>query len=89
MTIACGCAPSFITLVIFRAFQGLGAALCAASAWSYIYKIHKREWERSNILRSVAITTCLGLAVGNVIGGILISSAYLRTAGFAYSLLIV
>lgn len=72
-SLACGLAPNAAALIGFRAFQGLGAAALVPQVLSLI----QRNFSGAARLRATSLYTAViagGAAVGQVLGGLLVSA---------------
>jgi EmrB/QacA subfamily drug resistance transporter len=66
----CGAAPNAVTLVLFRALQGLGAAMLMAMGPAIIARTFP-PGERGRALGTNAVSVSIGLSVGPALGGLL------------------
>jgi MFS family permease len=69
-TLADGFANSFVQLAIFRALQGMGAAMTVPSAVGIISSYYVRE-ERNRALYIFAAAGAVGFCIGLIFGGFL------------------
>ncbi|MGH3415619.1 MAG: MFS transporter, partial [Actinocrinis sp.] len=72
-SLACGLAPTSGTLIAFRALQGVGAAAMVPQVLSII----QRNFDGPGRLRATSLYTAViagGAAVGQVVGGLLVSA---------------
>jgi EmrB/QacA subfamily drug resistance transporter len=77
----CGLAPSLAALVILRAFQAVGAGLSMSLVPSIITAVFPPH-ERGRALGINAMVVALGLAIGPVLGGLLVDSVGWRAIFF-------
>jgi len=70
-SLACGLAGSETTLIVFRAIQGLGAAITAPAALSIVTTIFPEGRERNAALGIWGALAGMGAAVGLLVGGLL------------------
>ncbi len=66
-----GLAPSLLTLVIFRAIQGIGAAMTTVTAFAIFIAIFPEGKERNKAFGVVIAVLSGGFAAGSVAGGFL------------------
>jgi MFS family permease len=66
----CAITPSALVLIICRAFQGAGAAMCLGVSIAMLTSIFPQE-ARGRILGISAASIYIGLSIGPVIGGII------------------
>lgn len=69
----CGAAPDLMTLIVARAFQGLGGALIMAVSPALLTSAFPAH-ERGRALGFNAVTVSLGVSVGPTLGGLITSS---------------
>ncbi|WP_157506481.1 MFS transporter [Ktedonobacter racemifer] len=69
----CGAAPNLTTLIIARAFQGLGGALIMAVSPALLTSAFPAS-ERGRALGFNAVTVSLGVSVGPTLGGLITST---------------
>jgi EmrB/QacA subfamily drug resistance transporter len=77
-SLACGLAPNIGGLIAFRAVQGVGAAAMVPQVLSII----QRNFDSQSRLRATSLYTAViagGAAVGQVIGGLLVSANLFNT----------
>jgi EmrB/QacA subfamily drug resistance transporter len=72
-SILCGASATGLQLIIFRATQGVGAALIAANSPAIVTESFQ-SWERGKALGINAMAVYAGLMTGPVIGGILVQN---------------
>ena len=70
-SVLCGASGTGLQLIIFRAAQGVGAALIAANSPAIVTESFQ-SWERGKALGINAMAVYAGLMTGPVIGGILV-----------------
>jgi EmrB/QacA subfamily drug resistance transporter len=73
-SVACGLAPGFAWLVVFRVVQAMGAALLQANSVALI----ATAVPRSKLGRAIGVqgaAQAIGLAVGPAVGGVLVAAA--------------
>ncbi|WP_145910201.1 MFS transporter [Kitasatospora viridis] len=73
-SLACGAAPSLVALIAARVLQGLGAALIVPSSLSLVNGNHPEPAGRTRAVSLWAAAGGLALALGPVIGGLLVDS---------------
>lgn len=73
-SLACGLAPSAGVLLIFRAVQGLGAALAALAVLSVLTTIFPEGPQRNVALSAWSVSAAAGATGGLIIGGVLTAS---------------
>jgi DHA2 family methylenomycin A resistance protein-like MFS transporter len=71
-SVACGCATGAATLVVARAAQGVGAALCVPSSLSLLNASFPDPRARAKAVSIWAGTAALALGAGPVVGGALV-----------------
>ncbi|MBV9262646.1 MAG: MFS transporter [Pseudolabrys sp.] len=71
---ACGLSQSSVQLIVFRAIQGIGAALLVPSSLAIIGATFK-EKERGKAIGTWAAASALSAAVGPILGGFLVDHA--------------
>ncbi|MEV6954425.1 MFS transporter [Streptomyces sp. NPDC051183] len=79
---ACGAADSLVALVIARILQGVGAAMIVPSSLSIVNKAFPDPAERTRAVSLWAASGGLALALGPVVGGLLISQFGWRSIFF-------
>ncbi|MFD9358921.1 MFS transporter [Streptomyces sp. NPDC060031] len=79
---ACGAADSLVALVIARILQGVGAAMIVPSSLSIVNKSFPDPAERTRAVSLWAASGGLALALGPVVGGVLISQFGWRSIFF-------
>lgn len=79
---ACGAADSLVALVIARILQGVGAAMIVPSSLSIVNKAFPDPAERTRAVSLWAASGGLALALGPVVGGVLISQFGWRSIFF-------
>lgn len=72
-SLACGLAPDAAVLIMARALQGLGAALMVAQVLSLL-RLALDGRSRARAMRLYGTVLALGVAVGQVLGGVLVSA---------------
>jgi MFS family permease len=70
-SLAGGLAPSFSILVIFRALQGIGAAMSTVTALAILIELFPEGKERNKALGIFVAILSAGFAAGSIAGGIL------------------
>jgi EmrB/QacA subfamily drug resistance transporter len=70
LSLLCAITPSALFLIICRAFQGAGAAMCLGVSIAMLTSIFPQE-ARGRILGISAASIYIGLSIGPVIGGII------------------
>ncbi|MER5429008.1 MFS transporter [Streptomyces sp. NPDC002588] len=73
-SLACGAAPSLVTLIAARVVQGLGAAMIVPSSLSIVNTNFPDPAERTRAVSLWAAAGGLALALGPVVGGLLVDS---------------
>lgn len=71
-SIACALAPTALSLILFRAVQGIGAAIMVPGSLAIIAKAYPKS-ERGRAIGIWAASSALTTALGPVIGGFLLS----------------
>jgi EmrB/QacA subfamily drug resistance transporter len=66
-----GLAPSLLTLVVFRAVQGIGAAMSTVTAFAIFIGIFPEGRERNRALGVLVAVLSAGFAAGSITGGVL------------------
>ena len=69
-SVACGLAPGILWLIVFRALQGVGAAMIFAPAAEIITDTFPGN-QRGRALGINAVVVSLGISVGPILGGLL------------------
>jgi EmrB/QacA subfamily drug resistance transporter len=72
-SLLCSLSVTGFQLVVFRAFQGIGAAFVAANSPAIVTESFQ-SWERGKALGINAMAVYVGLTTGPVIGGVLVQS---------------
>lgn len=72
-SLACGLAPTAVVLVAARALQGAGAALLIPQVFSLIQH-HFQGAERRRAVGVYSMVLALGVALGQLLGGLLVSA---------------
>ncbi|MEV0949738.1 MFS transporter [Promicromonospora sp. NPDC050249] len=72
-SLACGLAPTPVALVAARAIQGAGAALLIPQVFSLIQH-HFQGAERRRAIGLYSLVLALGVALGQLLGGLLVSA---------------
>ena len=73
MSLLCGAAPTIGLLIFFRVLQGVGAALFMPQVISMIQRDFERA-ERARALSRYATVIAIAAIVGQILGGLLVSS---------------
>jgi MFS family permease len=73
-SLVCAVSPSFVGLVVARAFQGIGAALTIPSAQAHIALHFTKPAEKAKALGIWGAAGSLGFIVGLILGGVLTAS---------------
>lgn len=73
-SLACGAAPTLVTLVAARVLQGVGAAMIVPSSLSLVNSNFPDPARRSRAVSLWAAAGGLALALGPVVGGLLVDS---------------
>jgi len=68
---AAGLAPTFLTLIVFRSVQGIGAAMSTVTAFAIFIALFREGKERNRYTGIFIAVVSAGFAVGSVAGGIL------------------
>ncbi len=66
-----GLAPSLLTLVVFRAIQGIGAAMTTVTAFAIFIELFPEGRERNRAFGALIAVLSGGFAAGSVAGGVL------------------
>jgi MFS family permease len=72
-SLACGLAPTPVALVAARVVQGVGAALLIPQVFSLIQH-HFQGTERRRAVGTYSLVLALGVALGQLLGGLLVSA---------------
>ncbi len=72
-SIACGAAPGAMSLIVARAFQGVGAALLVPGSLAIINENFPRE-ERGRAIGTWSALTSLAIILGPLLGGFLVQT---------------
>lgn len=79
---ACGASNTLMLLILFRIAQGVGAAVIVPSSLSIVNKTFPDQAERTKAVSMWAAAGGLALALGPVVGGVLISQFGWRSIFF-------
>ena len=80
-SIACGLAPNMLTLIAFRALQGIGAALMVPGSLSIISATFPDD-ERGKAIGTWSAFTSITMVIGPLVGGTMIDHASWRAIFF-------
>ncbi|WP_244376074.1 MFS transporter [Streptomyces ficellus] len=73
-SLACGAAPSLVTLIVARVLQGIGAAMIVPSSLSIVNTNFPDSAGRTRAVSLWAAAGGVALALGPVVGGVLVDS---------------
>ncbi len=81
-SLAGGLAPSFLTLVIARGIQGLGAAVTTVTAFAILIATFPEGNDRNKALGRLISVLSAGFAAGSILGGVLTAALGWRSIMF-------
>jgi len=73
-SLACGLAPTALTLIVFRVVQGVGAAVMMPQVMSLIQRTFAAGPARARALSLYSAVIACGAVIGQVLGGVLVSA---------------
>ena len=82
-SLACGLAGSFVELVVYRVFQGVGGAMIMATGPALLTLSFPGK-QRGRALGMLATATYIGLTAGPTLGGLLVSALGWRWTFYVY-----